>query len=127
MKNFGIYFLCVLLASSVNLGAQEIIFFFFSNIWLAMFIGVGVGTVVKYITNKKFVFSYKPESKREEANTFAWYSFFGVFVAAFFFLIEYGTFKLWDYQYSRQIGAVLAMLVTTAIKYKIDKHIVFKV
>lgn len=117
--------LCVFVAGLANLAVQEGVFWLTTNLFMAIILGLAVGTLIKYTTNKKYVFKYVSESNKEEAKNFLVYGLFGAAAAALFIVIEYSIAKSINHVYSRQIGALVAILITSYLKFLADKKYVF--
>lgn len=124
-KKFSVYFLFVLVASSVNFLTQELIYFLVANIYISIFFGLATSMVVKYLTNKKYVFRYRAASRTDEVVVFFRYALSGAVVAGLFIGIELSFYYYLDSLYRRQIGIVVALCVTALIKFVIDERWVF--
>ena len=97
----------------------------FGSLYIAMFIGTLAGLLIKYILDKKFIFYYKVDSKKDNAKKFALYSLMGIFTT----IIFWGTEILFDTFYedsnAKYIGAIVGLSIGYIIKYFLDKKYVF--
>jgi len=123
------YILLAFISTLLNLLFQyftSLIYNGFLSIYIAMFVGTFVGLISKYILDKKFIFHFKPENKRNDARTFISYTITGGFTT----LLFWGTEISFDYffrsEIARYIGAFIGLSIGYYIKYLLDKKYVFK-
>jgi putative flippase GtrA len=98
----------------------------FFSLYVAMFVGTIAGLVSKYILDKKFIFHYKPESKKKEVKTFLNYTITGGFTTLIFWGVELSFDSIFLGDISRYIGAAIGLGLGYYIKYFLDKKYVFK-
>jgi len=97
----------------------------FGSLYVAMFAGTLAGLVVKYILDKKFIFYYVVEDKKDDARKFARYSLMGVFTTIIFWGIEIIFDALSTNPSAKYLGAVIGLGIGYVIKYFLDKNFVF--
>ena len=109
------YGLFAIIAIAVNLGCQ----FIFLNgsggkgpffLTMAMALGTLAGLLCKFILDKKFVFYYESEGKKDEAKKFALYSFMGIFTTVIFWGTELGFDYFWGTENAKYIGGLLGLV-----------------
>lgn len=125
MRLFFTYVVCVAIASGVNLAMQELSMWFWPQILLALLVGTVGGLLTKYVLVKKYTFAFKAQDHKHEARTFLLYSFLGVFATLTFWGIELGFHYYLEFEGSRQVGAVIGLVVASYIKFLMDRDLVF--
>jgi peptidoglycan biosynthesis protein MviN/MurJ (putative lipid II flippase) len=96
------------------------------SLYLAMAAGTLAGLVTKYILDKKFIFYHKPESKKNDAAKFFFYSLTGVFTTFIFWGTEILFDAMLDTEIAKYVGAVNGLAIGYVIKYILDKNYVFR-
>ena len=122
------YIIFALVATVANIGAQDLSVHFYSgkfSIFLAMIFGTGVGLVIKYWLDKKFIFKYKIQNKKHEGETFILYSVMGLLTTAIFWGFEFGFDYFFETKKMRYLGAVIGLGIGYVAKYELDKKFVF--
>ena len=120
------YIIFAIISTIINLSFQYISFYFYNgiySIYIAMFNGTLSGLILKYILDKKFIFEYKSNSKKQESKKFILYSIMGLFTTLIFWLFELGFDKLFNQKY---LGAVVGLAIGYIVKYNLDKKFVFR-
>ena len=118
-----------LIASSVNLFSQWVIFNFFSSgltIFFAIIIGTLLGLLTKYYLDKNWIFEYSNKSYADELNKFSLYSLTGIFTTLIFWLFEIFFYYFVNLPNSHLWGGALGLSVGYSLKYFLDKRIVFQ-
>lgn len=118
------------IATLANLGAQRAAFALVPEGQLrlatALICGTGVGLVVKYLLDKRWIFHDRLRPAREETRTFSLYTLTGVGTTALFWGTESLFWAVWQTQEMRELGAVLGLTAGYVIKYNLDKRFVFR-
>ena len=81
MRLAVVYTIIALIATAANLGAQELTVRAWHGafqIEISVFIGTGVGLVVKYVLDKIFIFRFRAASTLHDLHTFILYTAMGV-------------------------------------------------
>ena len=113
---------------AANLLAQYIFLLFYDFIFpiiLSVFFGTGVGLVLKFYLDKKFIFFYQDKSKTDTAHKFALYTLMGVLTTAIFWGFEFGFEVLFETDLMRYFGGFVGLTIGYIIKYQMDKKFVF--
>lgn len=117
------------LATLGNIGTQHLCLKIYGEkyaLYVAMFAGTFIGLVIKYILDKKYIFNYQVESKKEDLFKFILYSLMGVVTTAVFWGTEIAFDALFPFEWAKYIGAVLGLFIGYTSKYFLDKKYVFK-
>lgn len=115
------------LAAAANLLAQEATMRIAPGAPLpaALLMGTGVGFVVKYLLDKRFVFFDASGSHTEEARKVALSGLFSVATTGLFWISELGCFAVWGTREAQYAGAILGLGLGYAVKYGLDRRFVF--
>lgn len=118
------------IATLANLGAQRAVFALMGEEQLrlvaALVCGTGVGLVVKYLLDKRWIFHDRVRPIGQETRTFSLYTLTGVGTTALFWGVESLFWGIWHTQQMRELGAVLGLTMGYVIKYNLDKRFVFR-
>lgn len=116
------------IATLANLGAQRLVLFFgtdLDNFGLALIAGTGVGLVVKYLLDKRWIFADTDRGLRAHGQKFTLYTAMGLVTTLIFWASETAAWWLWQTQVALETGAVLGLAVGYLVKYQLDKRFVF--
>lgn len=122
------YIVFAIIATAVNLLFQYVSFMVYDGmgaIYIAMLLGTLSGLIVKYILDKKWIFNYHANTKKDDATKFALYSFMGVFTTTIFWLTELAFDYAFAHEYAKYVGAVVGLSIGYTVKYFLDKKFVF--
>jgi len=108
----------VLAMTSVTIAAQ-------AGYVLALIFGTGVGLLLKYILDKRWIFHDAVQSARAETGKFWRYTLTGVGTTLLFWGSETLFWLVWQSDLMRETGAILGLTVGYALKYILDKRFVF--
>lgn len=117
------------LATLANLGAQRLAFALAPEqvrLLAALVCGTGIGLVVKYLLDKRWIFFAAAQPLLAETRTFSLYTLTGAGTTLLFWGAEAGFWALWQTQTMREAGAVLGLTAGYVIKYNLDKRFVFR-
>lgn len=92
---------------------------------LALAAGTGVGLVVKFVLDKKWIFLDPIRSAKAETRQFSLYTLTGIGTTLIFWGTETAFWLIWQSQPLRELGAILGLGVGYVIKYRLDKRYVF--
>lgn len=115
-------------ATIANLGAQRIVLAWGDGaalFALAVATGSGVGLVVKYILDKRWIFYDLSTGVRAHSTKFALYTAMGLVTTAIFWGTETAFWLIWGTDLMREVGAVLGLSVGYVTKYLLDRRYVF--
>jgi len=118
-------------ATLANLGAQRLVLagadpVAAGRFVLAMAVGTGVGLVVKYLLDKRWIFYDRTTGARAQGAQFALYTAMGLVTTAIFWLTETAFWLAWGTDLARETGAVLGLGVGYVTKYLLDRRYVFR-
>lgn len=123
------YTLFAAIATCINLLSQEAMIRVYGGLY-ALYVSMAVGTVTglvcKYLLDKHYIFAYSTRSGHEDIRKFITYTLTGGFTTALFWGFELG-FEYWyETRTARYVGAVIGLSLGYALKYRLDKHFVFR-
>lgn len=117
------------LATIANLAAQRLVFAMIDHPFrfvLALIAGTGVGLVLKYVLDKKWIFFDAAQSLGAESKKFSLYTLTGVATTLIFWGVEAAFWQIWQTQSMRETGAILGLTIGYVIKYNLDRRFVFR-
>jgi putative flippase GtrA len=91
-----------------------------------MFSGTLIAMIFKYVLDKKYIFSYVPENKKEDGIKFIKYMFMGILTTLIYWCFEWSFDYYFKSDYSKYFGAFIGLSIGYFIKYLLDKKFVFK-
>lgn len=112
-----------------NFGGQESVIRLYQGsyaVTLSMFVGTGVGLLVKYVLDKRFIFRFKAQSTAHDTQTFLLYSLMGVATTVIFWGFEYAFDFIFQTKELRYLGGAIGLAIGYLVKYWLDKRFVFK-
>ena len=123
-----LYAVIALIAMATNIGAQELTVRAYSGpfqVPLSVFVGTGVGLVVKYLLDKAFIFRFTARDKLHDVQTFGLYTVTGVVTTAIFWGFEFGFDQFFQSKDMRYLGGLIGLAIGYWTKYRLDKRYVF--
>lgn len=129
MKVAVTYTIIAIIATLANIGGQELVvqlWPFEYLITLSIFIGTGVGLVVKYLLDKRYIFQFTADSLGHDAKLFVLYTAMGIITTAIFWGVEWSFHAIFQTKEMRYLGAVIGLTIGYIIKYRLDKRYVFR-
>lgn len=123
---YGIF---ALIATAVNISAQEFVGFVYTgnfNFFLSLTIGTGLGLVVKYILDKRYIFRFHARNRAHHSQIFVLYIIMGLVTTLFFWGFEYSFNAFFATKKMRYLGGIIGLGIGYLIKYQLDKRFVFK-
>ena len=110
-----------------NLAIQRLILNYTPlGLLFALLGGTGVGLIVKYLLDRKWIFQSGPARLREHGRSFTLYSATGVLTTALFWSLETGAWFIWETETAREAGALLGLGLGYILKYQLDRKLVFQ-
>lgn len=128
MRILVLYTIFAGISTLANLAGQEAAIRLYSGPWgieLALAFGTGVGLVVKYLLDKKWIFRYVTKSAAHDGRLFLLYTTMGLATTAVFWGAELGAQAVWGTKEARYAGGVAGLALGYWIKYNLDKRYVF--
>lgn len=122
------YTFFAVLATLANLAAQRAVLWFGDSgtlFALAVGTGTGVGLVLKYFLDKRWIFEDLSSDVKEHGKKFSLYTAMGIFTTAIFWGTETGFWLVWQTDVMRELGAVIGLSIGYVVKYCLDRRFVF--
>lgn len=122
------YAIFALIATAANIGAQDLVIRTYSgdfDILASVIVGTGVGLVVKYILDKRYIFRFRTRSVAHDTQTFALYTVMGLATTVIFWGFEFGFHHIFETNEMRYLGGVIGLTIGYLTKYHLDKRYVF--
>lgn len=123
-----LYSLFAGLSTVFNIGGQMLSMLIYSGIYaveISIFIGTLAGLPLRYILEKRYIFSFQSKSTKHDGLLFILYSFMSVFTTAIFWVTEYVFHLIFVGDFMRYLGGVLGLTIGYYVKYQLDKRFVF--
>ena len=123
------YAIFALIATAANIGAQDLVIRTYSgafDILASVVVGTGVGLVVKYILDKRYIFRFRAISVAHDTQTFALYTVMGLATTVIFWGFEFGFHHIFETKEMRYLGGVIGLAIGYLTKYHLDKRYVFR-
>jgi putative flippase GtrA len=123
------YTIFAALATLANIGSQDLALRVYDgtfSILLSVFFGTGVGLVVKYLLDKRYIFAFQTRDLAHDTRTFMLYSLMGVVTTAVFWGFEFGFQWVFQDKTMRYLGGVIGLAIGYWVKYELDKRYVFR-
>ena len=125
-----VYTIIALIATAANLCAQELTVRAWHGafqIEISVFIGTGVGLIVKYVLDKIFIFRFRAANALHDLQTFIVYTAMGVVTTLLFWGFEFGFNASFQDKNMRYLGALIGLGFGYWAKYHLDKRFVFRI
>ena len=122
------YTLFSIIATAANIGTQDLVIRAHNGTFViltSVIIGTGVGLVVKYILDKRYIFCFRAHSVTHDTQTFALYTFMGLATTLIFWGFEFSFHYLFETKEMRYLGGVIGLAIGYLTKYHLDKRYVF--
>lgn len=122
------YAIFALIATAANIGAQDLAVRAYSGtgaIVTSIVVGTGVGLVVKYLLDKRYIFLFRAASVAHDTRTFALYTAMGLATTVIFWGFEFGFHYLFATREMRYLGGAIGLAIGYLAKYHLDKRYVF--
>ena len=123
------YAIFALIATAANIGAQDVVIRAYSgafDILASVVVGTGVGLVVKYILDKRYIFRFRARNVAHDTQTFALYTVMGLATTVIFWGFEFGFHHIFETKEMRYLGGVIGLAIGYLTKYHLDKRYVFR-
>ena len=118
-----------LIATAVNIGAQDIVirnYIGAFDILISVVVGTGVGLVVKYILDKRYIFRFRARDVAHDGKTFVLYTLMGLATTVIFWGFEFGFDYIFETKEMRYLGGIIGLAIGYLTKYHLDKRYVFR-
>lgn len=129
MKLAITYAILALIATAANIGAQDLVIRGYSgafDVMISVAVGTGVGLVVKYVLDKRYIFRFRARNAVHDAQTFVLYTLMGLATTVIFWGFEFGFHHFFETKEMRYLGGVIGLAIGYQTKYLLDKRYVFR-
>lgn len=129
MKLAVTYTILAVIASLANFAAQDLVTRFYGgpfNIAISVVLGTGVGLIVKYVLDKRYIFRFKARDAAHDGKTFILYTIMGLATTFIFWGFEFGFQAVFATKEMRYLGGALGLAIGYVTKYLLDKRYVFR-
>ena len=128
-----LYTLFAVLSTAANLGGQALVHEVLPPgpgtaglaYWFALGFGTGVGLVVKYLLDKRWIFHDRSTGVASHSKKFSLYTLMGVATTVIFWGMQTGFFMIWETREMLYLGGALGLTIGYVVKYQLDKRFVF--
>jgi putative flippase GtrA len=123
------YLFLALIATAANIGTQDIVIRAYHGpyaIPASVFVGTGIGLLLKYVLDKRYIFRFVARNSVHDAQTFVGYTMMGVGTTLLFWSFEFGFNHIFQTKEMRYVGAVIGLGLGYWVKYNLDKRYVFR-
>lgn len=122
------YIIFALIATAANIVAQDCSVRLYNgafSVVASIFIGTGVGLLVKYELDRRYIFRFYPKNKKAHQKTFLLYALMGVLTTLIFWGFEWAFHLIFATKTMRYLGGILGLAIGYCSKYHLDKRYVF--
>lgn len=130
MKITLLYTLLAAVATAVNIAAQDVLLRLYDgagHLWTSVLFGTGVGLVVKYALDKRYIFRFQARSAAHDGRTFLLYAAMGLVTTVIFWGFEFAFHAWFDgARGMRYLGGAIGLTLGYLAKYHLDKRYVFQ-
>lgn len=123
------YSIFALIATAANIGTQDLVIRFYIgpfDILISVAVGTGVGLLLKYILDKRYIFRFRASNVVRDGQTFLLYSIMGIATTIIFWGFELGFQHLFNTRTMRYLGGIIGLGIGYLTKYHLDKRYVFR-
>jgi putative flippase GtrA len=123
------YAIFAIIATAANIGAQDFFIRIYSgnfNILGSVIFGTGVGLIIKYALDKRYIFRFIARNMIHDGQTFVLYTIMGLATTVIFWGFEFGFHHVFESKEMRYLGAIIGLAIGYLIKYQLDKRYVFR-
>lgn len=93
--------------------------------WLALAFGTGVGLVVKYVLDKRWIFRDRASGLKAHGKRFGLYTVMGLATTAVFWGVQTACVLVWRSETALMVGGALGLAIGYLVKYRLDRRFVF--
>lgn len=123
------YAIFAFIATVANIGAQDVVVRSYGgpfDLAASIAVGTGVGLIVKYVLDKRFIFYFQAQGMGHDTHTFILYTIMGVATTAIFWGFEFSFHYAFATREMRYVGGALGLTIGYLAKYQLDKRYVFR-
>lgn len=123
------YVILALIATAANIGVQDLMVRLYTGVFdilASVVMGTGVGLVVKYLLDKRYIFRFRARDAAHDRRTFALYTLMGLATTVIFWAFEFGFQHVFETKEMRYLGGIIGLSIGYFTKYQLDKRYVFQ-
>jgi hypothetical protein len=123
------YAIFALIATAANIGAQDLVIRTYIgafDVLVSVVVGTGIGLVVKYILDKRYIFRFRARSVAHDTQTFVLYTVMGLGTTVIFWVFEFAFHHIFETKEMRYLGGIIGLAIGYLTKYFLDKRYVFR-
>jgi putative flippase GtrA len=124
----ALYILFATLSTLINICSQMLYISIYNGVYaveISILVGTATGLPLRYLLEKRYIFSFKSKNIKHDGRLFLLYSFMGVFTTAIFWVTEYTFHLIFADESMRYLGGVIGLAIGFYVKYRLDKKYVF--
>jgi putative flippase GtrA len=123
-----LYSLIASISTFITIGSQMLSMSIYKGLYaveISILVGTAAGLPLRYLLEKRYIFSFKSSNIAHDGRLFVLYSFMGLFTTAIFWGTEYTFHLIFADELMRYIGGVIGLAIGFYVKYRLDKKHVF--
>jgi putative flippase GtrA len=123
-----LYTLFAVLSTVINIGSQMLSVWLYKGpypIEISILVGTAAGLPLRYVLEKRYIFSFISNNLAHDGKLFIFYSAMGVITTLIFWGTEYAFHLIYDTDLMRYAGGIVGLAVGFYVKYKLDRKYVF--
>jgi putative flippase GtrA len=117
-----------IIATLGNLATQRLVLFFDTTHFgfaIALMLGTGIGLIVKFLLDQRFIFLDQPKSAQQQGQQFALYTVTGLCTTLLFWGTEVLFWWMFKSDLAREAGTIIGLVIGYLVKYQLDRRFVF--
>jgi hypothetical protein len=123
-----LYAVLTTVATVVNIGSQALSVALYHGMYaitVSILIGTGLGLLVKYVLDKRYIFRFQTRDLRHDTQLFILYTTMGLLTTLIFWAVEWVFYTVFETATMRYVGALVGLAIGYLAKYHLDKRYVF--
>jgi hypothetical protein len=123
-----LYIFFAMLSTAINIGSQMVSVWAYKGLFyieISVLVGTAIVLPLRYLLEKRYIFSFISKSLAHNGKLFFIYSATGVITTLIFWGIEYSFHLIYDTDFMRYIGGIFGLSIGFYVKYQLDKNYVF--
>ena len=123
-----LYTVFAVFSIAINIGTQMLSIWVYRGpyaVEVSILAGTSAGLPLRYILEKRYIFSFKSLDLAHDGRLFVLYTVMGVLTTGIFWGVEYAFHLMFGTDAMRYIGGILGLTIGFYLKYHLDKKYVF--
>src|SRR4051794_19152158 len=128
MQLIARYVLLAIVAIAANIGSQALSIAIYTgpySVPVSIVVGTGVGLLLKYVLDKRYIFGFQARDLRHDSYVFTHYAATGLLITVGFWITELGFNAIFGTAAMRYFGGLCGLTIGYLVKYRLDKRYVF--